>query len=63
MKLQIILTTIFLLLVLTWNVNTNSIPVLGTLTVLLCVSLLYVVRILRRMQAREGDQAFDKGME
>ncbi|KGE13406.1 hypothetical protein [Sphingobacterium deserti] len=58
MKLQILLTTIFVLLVLTWNANTNSVPILGTATALLGVSLLYVVRILRKMQTQAKNQSF-----
>ncbi|MFD2968953.1 hypothetical protein [Sphingobacterium bambusae] len=53
MKPIILLLMTIVLFVATWNVNTDSLPVLGALTVVFFLLLLYVMRILRRMQAAD----------
>ncbi len=51
MKPIILLLMTVVLFGATWNVDTDSVPVLSALTVVFFLLLLYVMRILKRMQA------------
>lgn len=51
MKPIFLLTMIFVLFITTWNVNTDSMPVLAGLTAVFILLFIYVMRVLKRMLA------------
>ncbi|MFD2595219.1 hypothetical protein [Sphingobacterium griseoflavum] len=53
MKPIFLLTITFVLFITTWNVNTDSMPELAALTAVFFLFFIYVMRLLRRMQAAE----------
>lgn len=53
MKPIILLLMTVVLFGATWNVDTDSVPILGALTVVFFLLLLYMMRILKRMQATD----------